>query len=437
VKTHIANMLVKTGTRDRRELAAWDGRPAEASRRLGRGFALPLAGWSAGAKVAGGVVAAAVFLGAVWVVFEGLGGDEQTSTGSVWTLAAGGLYLEATREFSWAGLRSQSSGAAPEASAQPRVDMDRVEQFRLWWNGRDEWRAELTSQSSRVYGSEHRIVVGNDDRVSQYDVLRNTVSETPASEFWERYFIPWVFPILPALDGHESINDYLEHLSTHPDRGIREVDRTHAGTTMHLGRTVEVIEGSDGRTLIEPDAMLTVLIESPGFRFEVTDLQTGAIFDPQLFVFDPPSDAGEIARGGPAGTGCAPGPGVAPAAFAEIPGFLVPEFIPDGWEARGGGSGRSGGPWQPHCDIWNVSAHLVPEEGEGYVWVEQLNLLHIPARLQRGTPVDVGGHEGYRITQDGLERLVWAQDGVVAMIEGDVLPFEELLRIAESAEVVR
>ncbi len=434
VKTHIANMLVKTDTRDRQALAAWEGEPAEVSRhRLGRGFALPLAGWGMGAKVAGGVVAAAVFVGAVWLVFSELNvGGEEPAAASAWTFADGGLYMATTTEFTLSSLRTPPAGVPPGLDAGPQLDSDFREEWTLWWDGRDQWRAELVSTSSRVYGSEHRIVVGNSGVVSQYDVLRHTVSEISADEFWESYFVGWVRPILAPVVEADTIDEYYEWLAGHFDPSIRDVTRIHSGQTMHLGRTVEIIETAEDRTMIEPDTMFLVLQESPGFRYEVTEVETDRTLDPQLFVFNPPVDVGEIHRGGPAGRGCASGTGTVP-----VPGFLALSHSPDGWEHRmSGGVGRSTGPWGDHCDIWHVTEQFVPDDGDGYIWLEQVNLVHIPEHLRRGTPIDVVGHDGYRISTDDLEQLVWAQDGVVAMLESDVLPFEELLRIAESAELV-
>ncbi len=67
VRYHVSNMLAKLELRDRSELAAWDGRPAQASRSTFKRFSLaaPLAwlresAWPAKAAAGGGVVALSV-----------------------------------------------------------------------------------------------------------------------------------------------------------------------------------------------------------------------------------------------------------------------------------------------------------------------------------------------------------------------------------------
>ena len=55
--------------------------------------------------------------------------------------------------------------------------------------------------------------------------------------------------------------------------------------------------------------------------------------------------------------------------------------------------------------------------------------------LRAGDAVSVDGLEAYRLAADGIERLVWVDGEVVAVLSSDALPFSELLRMAESASV--
>lgn len=54
-----------------------------------------------------------------------------------------------------------------------------------------------------------------------------------------------------------------------------------------------------------------------------------------------------------------------------------------------------------------------------------------------GDPVRIAeGVTGYRSEEDGAERLIWYDSGILAILVSPSVPFEELLRIAESAEPI-
>jgi hypothetical protein len=57
----------------------------------------------------------------------------------------------------------------------------------------------------------------------------------------------------------------------------------------------------------------------------------------------------------------------------------------------------------------------------------------VPDARRDATPVAIGKLEGYHLTVEGYERLVWVQGEVIVTIESNAAPLEELLRIAESA----
>lgn len=77
------------------------------------------------------------------------------------------------------------------------------------------------------------------------------------------------------------------------------------------------------------------------------------------------------------------------------------------------------------------------DTSDGYLFFDQRRRAanDVPEWLRTNTPVDVAGHQGYRLTEHGVEYLVWARDGILALLESDTAPFEELLRMAESARL--
>ena len=60
----------------------------------------------------------------------------------------------------------------------------------------------------------------------------------------------------------------------------------------------------------------------------------------------------------------------------------------------------------------------------------------IPAAVGSWQAVDSDLDDAYRHSENGVLSLLWRDGDVVALIESDSLSFEELLRIAESSELV-
>ena len=63
---------------------------------------------------------------------------------------------------------------------------------------------------------------------------------------------------------------------------------------------------------------------------------------------------------------------------------------------------------------------------------QQMRAGGLPQSLRTGTPVSVQGSEGFRSRNGDEEQLVWSQGDVVITLRSPSLPFEELLRVAES-----
>ena len=117
--------------------------------------------------------------------------------------------------------------------------------------------------------------------------------------------------------------------------------------------------------------------------------------------------------------------------FGGPAGFLSPRYVPDAFHRRDGDIGTAVDRCAP------VASWSLIQNDDGYVLLRQrMRSDAIPTALRVGEPVDVAGLGGYRSSEGGVERLVWADGELVAMLEGDALPFEELLRIAESSSLL-
>jgi hypothetical protein len=108
------------------------------------------------------------------------------------------------------------------------------------------------------------------------------------------------------------------------------------------------------------------------------------------------------------------------------PGFLRPGYVPAGFRPRethtsGGQSGMT-------------FLRLGFESGAGgYVTLEQqMRAGGLAESHKQGRQVDVAGGDGYETNAATERRLVWAEGDMVLRLLSDVLPLQELVRIAES-----
>ena len=109
--------------------------------------------------------------------------------------------------------------------------------------------------------------------------------------------------------------------------------------------------------------------------------------------------------------------------------LLVDELASGRWNAMVKGARHI----KPGMRLNFAQGALAAEGGNGYVLLQQrLRAGGIPEALRYGAPVEFDGREAYRQQQDGLTRLVWSDGDIVALLEADALPFEELFRVARS-----
>ena len=243
-------------------------------------------------------------------------------------------------------------------------------------------------------------------------------------------------PVGPA--GVESIDAFIDQWrerSRYP-----EVDLV--GEETLLGRTTQIVElrhPSVGvvRVSIDPERMFIMrwAVDAEdgrqSYRAEVTALSYDAEIDASRFNFDPPPDAREIessdaqsCRGSQRSVGSM--------SFPADPGFLQPSYAPAGYRSTAAGAEDNLG------GCGSVAVWVLLESPEdAYILLRQRRRHgSIPAAVGSWQAVDSDLDDAYRHSENGVLSLLWRDGDVVALIESDSLSFEELLRIAESSELV-
>ena len=242
-------------------------------------------------------------------------------------------------------------------------------------------------------------------------------------------------PVGPA--NADTIEGFIERWRT--SSGIAEVARVGEATI--LGRETEIVElrsapGGATRVFIDADRMFIMRWATEGgpdaqsFSAEVTVLDYDTAIDARLLVFDPPPGSREAEES----QGCRySGSTVIGASFPAEDGFLVPSYMPAGYRPAAVSSEASAS-----GDCRRTATLVLLESPDGaYILLEQrLRAGGIPDAVRSWEPVDSDLGEVYQQSEAGVVRLVWRKGEVVALLEADAVPIEELLRIAESSQLV-
>ncbi|MCK9496132.1 MAG: hypothetical protein M0R75_11645 [Dehalococcoidia bacterium] len=309
--------------------------------------------------------------------------------------------------------------------------------LRWWYRDPDHFRHEYYHPSDMLEWGPRWTAADGDDLVF-YDPITARYQRWDLEESGFSGMYPGFSAVLGPIPGG-TIDVFLDDWRSRVER------IEHVGTEELLGRTVQVYEygptsssstGSSsgavvdttsgvGRFYIDEEAGFILRnsvdggMESQSFNAELTLLDLEPEFEDGRFDIDLPDGAvedessesctSEMRRIGPP--------------FVNIP-------VPAGW-SYGGSGGRS----SPGC-VWSEQVASYSKEPAGILLITQQPVppTGVPDARRDATPVAIGNLEGYRLTVEGYERLVWVQGEVIVTIESNAAPFEELLRIAESAE---
>lgn len=245
-------------------------------------------------------------------------------------------------------------------------------------------------------------------------------------------------PVGPA--NAETIDGFIEHWREWDN--VSEVAR--AGEATLLGRQTQIVElrlvsGGTIRAFIDPERMFIMRwgadegSEGQAFDARVTVLDYDTNIDADLLTFAPPPGAreAEAADGGSCGSSSISFVQGGP--FPIVAGFLRPLYAPEGYRSAGGGSEEVPA---PGCGPTAVSARIESSGGAYVLLRQRLRDGGIPAAVRSWQAVDSDLDDAYRHSENGLVWLVWRDGAVVALLESNSVPLAELLRIAESSELV-
>ena len=335
-----------------------------------------------------------------------------------------------------------------------------------WWYAPapDRWRWEIESIGTTIDDGVALTVFDGDDSWG-YDDRSNTHRRDIAPLVPPGMVLPPTFsaPVGPA--NVETVEAFMQQWR---DR-VSDADVQLAGEATLLGRPTQIVEirpawsgssesaqapapGQDSqpstqqtessggvvRVFIDPERMFIMrwAVDGEGggqsYRSEVTRLDYDTEIDPARFSFDPPSGAIELTsnvrQSCSGSSGMLGGPSV-----PAQPGFLLPSYVPPGYTSTGSGSGSGA-----NGDCGPVSTWVLLESPDGAsILLRQRDRPGgIPQAARSWQPVDSNLDDSYRQSAPGIERLLWRNGDVVAVLESDSVPFEDLLRIAESSELV-
>ena len=308
-----------------------------------------------------------------------------------------------------------------------------------WWHATDpvRWRWEIETNGTIIDdGTILTISNGADDW--QYDGRMNTYRRDIFGVLPEGTALSPIFsaPVGPA--GVESIDAFIDLWRERG--GYPEVDLV--GEETLLGRTTQIVElrhpsGGVIRVSIDPERMFimrwAVDAEDGGqsYRAEVSALSYDAEIDASRFDFDPPPGAREIESSD--AQSCSSHRSVGSMSFPADRGFLQPSYAPAGYRSTAAGAEGSLGGGCGSVAVWV----LLESPEDAYILLRQRRRHgSIPAAVGSWQAVDSDLDDAYRHSEHGVLSLLWRDGDVVALIESDSLSFEELLRVAESSELV-
>ncbi len=309
-----------------------------------------------------------------------------------------------------------------------------------WWYAPDplRWRWEIETVGT-IIDDGVALTVVNGDASWEYDDRSNTYRRGIFGGLPSGVTLLPTFsaPVGPAnAETTDALIDQWRERGDGTEVGL-------AGEAMLLGRRTQVAElrpasGGVTRAFIDPARMFIMRWAVDGedqgqsYRAEVTALDYDTEIDASRFTFDPPAGVREVEAPYVQTCSSTSGP-IGGASFPAEPGFLRPAYTPARYHSTGAGSegSTSGG-----CGPVGVWALLEPADGAYLLLRQRVRPSGIPRSARSWQSAGSGLDEAYRRAEDGVLSLLWRAGDIVAVLETDSVSFEELLRIAESYDLV-
>ena len=374
------------------------------------------------------VMVAAVVVGALWLLGGRPGVTDEEATSLNFYVEAQATVIQRSNVRLSAGI----------------PDRPIVTTLRWWYAAKlDRWRWEIESTGTSLLGSS-LIAVFDGRELWQYDGRSDTYTRTTPPPYPDGT-IP--LPTALSLPFGPSNTATAEEFIALFGRVAEYI--TVTGNERVLGRDATVIEygptwrtsdgsglqrsGGTGRLWLDAERQFILRHVTDGgdvaqsAEITVTTIEYGRPIPAERVVFVPPPGAREQPTTTSRSCSSSSG-GAGQGGIWVPPGFLRPSYLPHGYSTSSSSSesGRD-------CTTAGMEAVLAAEGGNGYILLQQsLRAGGIPEALRYGAPVEFDGREAYRQQEEGLTRLVWSDGDIVALLEADALPFEELFRVARS-----
>ncbi len=220
-----------------------------------------------------------------------------------------------------------------------------------------------------------------------------------------------------------------------------------AGQDTVLGKKTEIVE-QDLRTVaegtldeywVDPHYLFVLRYESSTPNGKTTWQATKVEYDPkldsQLFVFQPP--AGAQAVKAPAFAQPQVGPGGV-SSYSLPPGFLMPSYVPDGYQAAVLSQAMtSGGTGTNVRIIVRYNGALTSTNASPYLLIQQTGGLE-QETSSSGKQLDVNGATAYEDGSGDVLVLSWqmppngSSDGLSVVLMSNALSEDDLLKVARS-----
>jgi DNA-binding CsgD family transcriptional regulator/outer membrane lipoprotein-sorting protein len=433
-KWNVSEILTKLGLASREEAAAyWRWRHGSRWSRVRGWLGAPLL------KVAGAGAAAVLGTGVVAALFSEDEAPPVDEPGRP-------FYLEAELEVvSYAdSIGSNPVGTPP--SEEPQVSRSVI---RWAWQDMDHSRYEVEALEPAI-DSGVFLVVADGSKQWVYQEQEGTFREDPLPPLPDGFRVRpiGISVIVGTAAWREDIRT-VDEFVTLLNEGRREITVRVTGAESYLGRTVTVVssgpvgcsststwEASGNEThseerctgsselWIDEERMMVlrhiVNNDAQSIDARVTRLDYDTEFEDSRFEFQPP--AGAVLKDDDSSSdewsGGVLSPGQDPPS-----GYLRLGLVPSGYEQRGVAEGES-------------SFEQQFEGPNGLVFTVNQRKRAMPSALKVGKEHDVRGLTVYAATNPkGWNRLAWEESGVSVVLEGESMPVEQMLAIAESMQL--
>ncbi len=440
-KWHVSEILTKLGFSSREEAADYWRQRNRPGARLRRAFrallGIPVVKVAIGTGVAGSVAGVAF---AAWLL-----------------LAAGSAEGPAQRVPPFVlearGTATYSSGSVlttlASSPGSPVITDEMAITIRWWFRDPGHYRQEV--QLERGLGSTTLVAAAAGANLILYDRSTNSVSQGVNRRLPDGYVVPPIPSVasmgpLPAdsvaafVNGWRRTGDYpksAEIVGEEVILGRRTTIVDVGPTSSSTDSSGNETHGGTVRLWIDPERMFVMRLatgDSAGtsFRLDVTSLRYDLPARDVSVAFIPPP--GATVQASANGSGFGSGSSGTSATLSGKPGFLLPSYIPPGYNPSS--EGREGGLGGRTIAVEDI---LISQESlpSPCLRIQQRKRADgLPAVLRTGSPTRINGHDTYRGTNGSARTLAWEQDGISVLLTADALSYEELEHVATSMLLV-